>query len=763
MSRIRRLVGVIVLLTSVAMVSAPAQCGDPININRTASVETYAHLLGVPGACTDSDSAMNSAPTTPLELSASIDPRSIPCSWEQTLTCHWGTCLLNYLLGSAGATSSAEELSMLGGQLAALHGNADSSTQARCVEAFYGCCAEKFLCQTDCNSDGIVDGPWFAEHLSDSSASESATYPAGPTDYLGFFVSGGILEVSTSSGVESDDFPFPPPLGFDQVLASASVTVPGLGAFTLDTTEVQDAGKLDLPTWSGILPPNGTLTISGEAFATIGPDVFECAEELIINGEADDFHFVQAHASYCVDVVLYRIARNVEQVTGHDTWLDAVSNADAFDVLSGLTTAFSVDPVLDFDRKPLTVELSLGPEPEPLPPGGQILFADNSVLSIPSPGPYEFHGDLLVPTGANALLEAGTETRITCESPQFQSNCISPPGSLTLNPLSSLIVGTPLTNGGTIAMYGGALDVAGTLTNAVAGVQCETGTITGFGTIVGDVVNGLQFDLCDNQVILFDDMQIIGDYTNRDTTIVQNGTLAVLGTLTNTGTIIGDVFPAAGGTEGSGDPGLAVIGDLVLGPDAGLALPSPGSVVAVSGDFDAAIDDNENYDMAQAELRMIGLGDVPQQLEVMSVDIGDDLAGLDPTLPGHFPIGTLRIGPTPTEVDLVDNQFNYGGPQAVYVNHLIIESGATLNTNGHKVYYATAQIDGDVDLPFLLIQLTPPPPCPWDCGNEDGVVGIVDLLTLLAQWGGTGACDFDGGVVGITDLLELLAHWAPCS
>ncbi len=53
--------------------------------------------------------------------------------------------------------------------------------------------------------------------------------------------------------------------------------------------------------------------------------------------------------------------------------------------------------------------------------------------------------------------------------------------------------------------------------------------------------------------------------------------------------------------------------------------------------------------------------------------------------------------------------------------------------------------------------------CPWDCqAVPNGTVGINDLLDLLAQWGGPGACDFDGGNVGITDLLKLLANWGPC-
>ena len=53
--------------------------------------------------------------------------------------------------------------------------------------------------------------------------------------------------------------------------------------------------------------------------------------------------------------------------------------------------------------------------------------------------------------------------------------------------------------------------------------------------------------------------------------------------------------------------------------------------------------------------------------------------------------------------------------------------------------------------------------CPWDCGDQDGTVGIVDFLSMLAQWGSIGTdCDFDGGGVGITDLLDLLGHWGNC-
>jgi hypothetical protein len=81
-----------------------------------------------------------------------------------------------------------------------------------------------------------------------------------------------------------------------------------------------------------------------------------------------------------------------------------------------------------------------------------------------------------------------------------------------------------------------------------------------------------------------------------------------------------------------------------------------------------------------------------------------------------------------------------------------------------------------------------PVSCPWDTaqpgdpvpgpGTPDGVVGINDLLHLLANWGpcDPGPCPWDtaqpgdpvpgpgtpDGVVGINDLLHLLANWGPC-
>ncbi len=62
------------------------------------------------------------------------------------------------------------------------------------------------------------------------------------------------------------------------------------------------------------------------------------------------------------------------------------------------------------------------------------------------------------------------------------------------------------------------------------------------------------------------------------------------------------------------------------------------------------------------------------------------------------------------------------------------------------------------------------PACGWDCdGNDDGIVGVTDLLTLLAQYDPMspasctgGSCDYNqDGCVDVSDLLKLLAHYDP--
>jgi hypothetical protein len=348
----------------------------------------------------------------------------------------------------------------------------------------------------------------------------------------------------------------------------------------------------------------------------------------------------------------------------------------------------------------------------------------------------------------------------------------NPMGSTSLSAGAALVADGALINGGPLTVLAATVSSGGPLTNdgllrlldgvveAGSGLTNATGTIEGYGDIAADLTN-------DGGATFFGDTYVIGDCTNTSRIVIQNGTLTILGTLTNNGQIIGDLFGggAAAGAS-AGIDGFFVQGTFTAAPTASLLMASEAAVVRIGGAYDVAIDDNRHYHMAQAELRLVGLSN--QTLELMSTDIGPDEAGLDRTLPGHFPVGTLRIGPTPTTVNMVDSHDNDGLGQglceAIYVQDLVIEAGAVLNTLGCPVYYVTAQIDGEVDDPENLIQL--PPPCPADCAlPPDGVVNVVDFLALLADWGGTGPCDCaDGGdgTVNVVDFLAMLANWGPC-
>ncbi|MCZ6543320.1 MAG: hypothetical protein O6768_06610 [Planctomycetota bacterium] len=139
-------------------------------------------------------------------------------------------------------------------------------------------------------------------------------------------------------------------------------------------------------------------------------------------------------------------------------------------------------------------------------------------------------------------------------------------------------------------------------------------------------------------------------------------------------------------------------------------------------------------------------------------------------------IGDSRFEPTPTPMELtagveyyllannnliddfVFGQGNVGfAPQIDWLG--FVEGSA--NDFSDPIFFGRG-VPGNLGPNFLIV---PGLACPWDCdGGEsiDGTVGIVDFLTLLAQWGGPGSCDFDGGGVGINDFLELLANWGPC-
>jgi len=80
---------------------------------------------------------------------------------------------------------------------------------------------------------------------------------------------------------------------------------------------------------------------------------------------------------------------------------------------------------------------------------------------------------------------------------------------------------------------------------------------------------------------------------------------------------------------------------------------------------------------------------------------------------------------------------------------------------GYDYWLSDTEAFGETrDLAFRLYGIA----CPADV-TGDGLVDVLDLLEVLAQWGGSGggSADITGdGIVDVLDLLEVLAAWGSC-
>ena len=412
---------------------------------------------------------------------------------------------------------------------------------------------------------------------------------------------------------------------------------------------------------------------------------------------------------------------NLTQGTGHPTIANAITNATDDDVLEASAAVFGTEPTIDFAGKAITLNSTAGIDQ---PVGGSITLADDATLAATVGNDMSLNGDVSVGMIESAVLAADD---VVIQSTGSLS--IASAGFADIDALGGL------TNLGSIDMSG-TLFAAGGLHNDIGG------TLTATGFIAADVIN-------DNQATFISDSFVIGDYLNNGATTIVNGALSVDGTLTNNGTIIGDLTQG-GGRSAHFNLGLSINGDLTLDVNASLIMPSADFGIEIAGNFDAAVNSNTQLDVADATLQLNTTPAVgPQSLEVMSVDIGPDPAGLDRTIANHYPIGTLRIGPMDTTVNIIDNHDNANDGQAsceaIYVDTLIIEAGATLNTNGCPIYYVTLVLDGNVD----------------DAGNLVQIQG-----GLLGDMNCDGALDFDDVapfVLALTDPATYAASFPACN
>ncbi len=313
--------------------------------------------------------------------------------------------------------------------------------------------------------------------------------------------------------------------------------------------------------------------------------------------------------------------------------------------------------------------------------------------------------------GSRGIMTARTGSSLTINAPVASLD-----GQTRLEQGASMtFAGRVTAIGPTTANLNSALTAGGTFANV------DTFTIT-----AGTISTPLFLNRA--QANIFGSSAIFGSFTNDAgaVTTVRSGTIFIFGSLTNNGTIIGTICANCLGTP----PNLNVGGSLVLGPAATLNMPFNDSLVQIGGNFDCAINSSTRFDLSLVTLQLEGAG-TEQTLEVMSRDIGPDAAGLDRSLAGHYPIRTLRIGPTPSTVRLVDAHDNdglgQGSCEAIYVDTLRIDAGSRLINTSCKIYYRTLINNGTVDVPANLIPL--PGPCLADIVAIGGLPPGDGLLT----------------------------------
>lgn len=483
--------------------------------------------------------------------------------------------------------------------------------------------------------------------------------------------------------------------------------------------------------------------------------------------------------------------------TLHSTFAEAIDGAVDQDVLVGNAAAIAAEPMINLFGAGVTLKTFDGWSQ---PADGLYVMADGSAFELGTSVSLDLAGELRVPVNAGVeivaqrLTSSGGVITVRPQGSLFV-DAVQPAaldGDLDVQPLATVFLGegASMTGavdvlagatlesdgdisfagptlflgsyviapsvelGGASSVYDAVVIVEDTLTNAAAGGLAWRGIVS------GNMANA-------GEVTCLGDSGVDGDYLNDGNTVVQLGTLAITGTLTNNGTIVGEVVGGlAGGRGGETLPGdgINIGGALSIAASASLMLPDPLWRLTVGGSVSVAIDDPARFALNEAELRLVG-GNENRTLEAMSSDIGPGPAGLDPSGPGRFPIGTLRLGAgaVVTVVDALDNDgAGQSTSEAIYASTVDVGVGASLITNGTAIYYDTLVLLGTVDDPANLVPIAE---IPGDI-DGDGLITGADLGVVLANWGPCASgepcpADVSGdGVVDGGDLGVLLAGWS---
>jgi RHS repeat-associated protein len=252
---------------------------------------------------------------------------------------------------------------------------------------------------------------------------------------------------------------------------------------------------------------------------------------------------------------------------------------------------------------------------------------------------------------------------------------------------ASVTAASGFTNAGTIILRDdNGSQGRGYLLGVSNGVLTNTGTITlGGGAVQGDP----RLEAAINNAGIL--------------TVLEPATLGVDGTdNTNLGTMSIDAPDVTFNGKSFTNSGvLSLHGNTLTFPKAafttnglGTILGKPQGNLSLPGNFQGNGRNASGFNpIPTIHLTGQGTQAAPQLFEVMSKDQGAVAAGFS----RNFVVNTLTVAGN-DYVKLIDNADNYSGsgPEALYVNNLVVPGGSTLDLNGLHVYVRAKQVSGTI-------------------------------------------------------------------
>jgi hypothetical protein len=540
-------------------------------------------------------------------------------------------------------------------------------------------------------------------------ASTGGTFDAGQGGVLDL-TGGGDVNVFTGSYTGS---------GLGTVLFGSGAFVVGAGGATLDFPPglLQWAGGMiggrgSINLQGNTLTNTGFVTLNdptGNTFQLFANDVFRGGSDFNMGGTlVNGGTIVQQGGGefQLVDKVQIDNQARATYDFAADGFIDsnapfdpvAMSNAGTVDKTGGTGTssiqvAFSnLNGTLAADSG--TLQLACGADTGGSSTGGTLNAAQGAVLDLTGgravntfTGSYSGSGQgtVLIGDGAFVVGASGASLDFPAGLLQWsgsvngsdinlQGNALTNTGFLTLS-------NTPGTTDVLVSESGHEGDLGGTLINR--------GTIVQQGDGEFELIDGVQID---NQA------GAIYDFASDGSIIVDGagGSLSNAGTVDKAGgtgtTPVGATFSNTGVVDVESGT-LQFPGGLPLDGPAALAGSAAGTL-SVQGDV---VGDTTNAAQFAPQEKVVLAGpgaSSPQLLEVMSQDLGDVAAGF---VHNFAYDGTLEVA-AGNQVRLVDDARNSPGtgPEALYVDTLVVPAGATLDLNGLHVYVRSDQVQGTV-------------------------------------------------------------------